>query len=158
MPTIRRTRTVAAEPADVWSLLADPHNLPRFWPETSRVEAVEGEPGEPGLRFTQVLTTSKGKSVRADYHCEEATRGSRIVWSQELEGTPFEGFMNSSSLEFGIAADGVGATKISIAAHRGLRGLSRLGAPMMRRATGELLERALEGIDSVVRRSSHAHR
>lgn len=158
MPTINRSRTVAAERADVWTLLADPHNLPRWWPETSRVEAVEGTKGTPGLRFTQVLTTSKGKPVRADFSCEEATEGERLVWSQDLEGTPFEGFMTKSTLKFELADDGDRTTKVAISAHRGLRGLSKLGSPMMRKATGELLERALDGIETAVGRRSGALR
>lgn len=152
MPTIKRSRTVAAERADVWALIVDPHNLPRWWPETSRVEAVDGEAATAGLRFTQVLTTGKGKFVRLDFHFREVSEGRRLLWGQDVEGTPFESFMSRASLLYELESEPDEATTVSISAHRGLRGLSRLGSPMMRKATGEVLENALDGIEEAVGR------
>jgi uncharacterized protein YndB with AHSA1/START domain len=146
MPTVARSRSIPAPPARVWDLVADPHNLPRWWPETVRVEDVHGEPGSRRSRFTQVFRTSKGTAVRADFRCKASRRGESIVWEQELEGTPFEGFLRDSELELRLApADG--GTDVTVEGRRRLRGLSRLGGPMMRRATGRTLARALEGID-----------
>ena len=39
MPTTRRSRTFAAEPNRVWSIVGDAHHLPRWWPRVERVEA-----------------------------------------------------------------------------------------------------------------------
>ncbi len=133
-------------PDRAWRLLADPHNLPRWWPETVRVEAVEGEPGARRSRFTQVLETRKGSSVRADYRCADSTRNERLVWVQQLDGTPFEGFLRRAELELRIAPED-GGSRITLVGRRTLRGLSRLGAPMMARATRRSLDRALEGIE-----------
>ena len=38
MPTTRRTRTIAAPPDELWSTIADPYHLPRWWPRVDRVE------------------------------------------------------------------------------------------------------------------------
>jgi uncharacterized protein YndB with AHSA1/START domain len=41
VPRISRRRRIDAAPDAVWSLVADPYNLPRWWPRTIRVENVE---------------------------------------------------------------------------------------------------------------------
>ena len=147
MPTVARSRVIGASPATVWSLVADPHNLPRWWPETSRVEDVEGSPGARRSRFTQVMKTSKGRTVRADFRCTGSTSGERIVWEQQLDGTPFEGFLRSAELELRLEGAEAGESNVRIEARRRLRGLSRLGSVMMRRATGRTLKLALDGIE-----------
>ena len=42
-----------------------------------------------------------------------------------------------------------GDTKVTMALDRQLRGLSRLGSPMMRRAIGRTLNEALDGLETV---------
>lgn len=130
----------------VWRLLADPHNLPRWWPETVRVESVEGDPGARRSSFTQVFETQKGRAVRADYKVVESTRNRRLLWSQRIEGTPFEKFLRHNELELRIEPSGE-ETRVAIVGRRGLRGLSRLGAPMMSHATRRTLDSALDGIE-----------
>jgi uncharacterized protein YndB with AHSA1/START domain len=147
MPTVARSRVIGASSATVWSLVADPHNLPRWWPETSRVEDVEGSPGARRSRFTQVMKTSKGRTVRADFRCTSSTSGERLVWEQQLDGTPFEGFLRSAELEVRLEDAEAGESNVRIEARRRLRGLSRLGSVMMRRATGRTLKLALDGIE-----------
>jgi uncharacterized protein YndB with AHSA1/START domain len=151
MPTVSRSRLIPAPAERVWALVSDPHNLPRWWPETIRVEDVHGEPGSKRSRFTQVLETSKGKPVRADFRCTAATAGRRLVWQQELEGTPFEGFLQKAELEVMVVpAEGTGSTEVTIEGRRKLRGFSRFGSPMMRRATGQTLRSALDGIEEAL--------
>jgi uncharacterized protein YndB with AHSA1/START domain len=155
MPNVARSRVIGASADRVWRLVADPHNLPRWWPETSRVEDVEGDPGSRRSSFTQVLKTSKGRTVRADFRCTASTAGRRIVWSQQLEGTPFEGFLREAELELRLepprSAPGAGErTSVTVEGRRRLRGMSRLGSVMMRRATGRTLTRALDGIEQAV--------
>ena len=149
MPTVARSRSIPAPPARVWELVADPHNLPRWWPETVRVEDVHGDPGSRRSRFTQVFRTSKGTSVRADFRCTSARRGEALVWEQELAGTPFENFLRDSALELRLAPAG-DATEVTVEGRRRLRGLSRLGGLMMKRATGRTLNRALDGIEQAL--------
>jgi uncharacterized protein YndB with AHSA1/START domain len=149
MPTVARSRSIPASPARVWALIADPHNLPRWWPETIRVEDVHGSPGSRRSRFTQVFETSKGTPVRADFRCKFAREGESIVWEQELEGTPFEGFLRDAELELRLDAE-AGATEVTVEGRRHLRGLSRLGSLMMKRATGRTLTAALDGIENAL--------
>jgi uncharacterized protein YndB with AHSA1/START domain len=151
MPNVARSRSIPAPAERVWKLVADPHNLPRWWPETIRVEDVHGDPGTRRSRFTQVLETSKGKPVRADYRCTASTAGKRLVWEQELEGTPFEGFLREAELELRIGDDADGATEVTVEGRRKLRGFSRFGGGlMMRRATGQVLGAALMGIEEAL--------
>jgi uncharacterized protein YndB with AHSA1/START domain len=149
VPTVARSRTIPAPPERVWELVADPHNLPRWWPATIRVEDVRGEPGSRRSRFTQVFESSKGTPVRADFRCTASRRGEALVWEQELKGTPFEGFLRESELELRLEPE-PGATEVTVEGRRRLRGLSRLGALMMRRATGRTLTEALDGIEDAL--------
>ncbi len=142
---VHRKRTIAAPPTEVWQLVSDPYSLPRWWPRTSRVENVE-RPGERRGEWTQVLETAEGRGVRADYRCTSSAEGERYIWEQQLEGTPFERHLSLSRVEIGIAASG-DATDVSIGSEQTLRGLSRLGSPMMRRGQGSILEEALDGIE-----------
>ena len=152
MPTVARSRSIRAPAARIWNLVADPHNLPRWWPETVRVEDVHGSAGSRRSRFTQVFETSKGKSVRADFRCTTARAGEMLIWEQEIEGTPFEGFLRQAELELRIEPDAADSqlTRVTAEGRRHLRGMSRLGALMMRRATGRTLSDALEGIEETL--------
>lgn len=149
MPNVARSRSIPTTPERVWALVADPHNLPRWWPETVRVEDVRGEPGARRSRFTQVFETKKGTPVRADFRCIAATAGRRLVWEQELEGTPFERFLRDSELELRLDPGGA-STKVTVEGRRRMRGMSRLGSAMMRRATGRTLTDALAGIEEAL--------
>lgn len=149
MPTVARSRSIQVPARKVWELVSDPHNLPRWWPETVRVEDVRGKVGSERCRFTQVFETKNGKAVRADYRCTAARENELMIWEQEIEGTPFEGFMRRAELELRIDG-GDAATVVTAEGRRRLRGLSRLGSPMMRRATGRTLAGALEGIEDAL--------
>jgi uncharacterized protein YndB with AHSA1/START domain len=140
MPNIRRSRTVAASPQKVWALIEDPHHMPRWWPGVVRMETVEDD------RWTQVFLTKKGRSVRVDFRLVESEAPLRRCWEQELAGTPFERVLNASITEVLLEPDG-GATKVTIEQHQKLRGYSRTGGFLLRRATGTKLEEALEGIE-----------
>lgn len=109
-----------------------------------RVESVEGE-GVDG-RWTKVLGTAEGRGVRADFRCVDSEPGERFAWEQEIPGTPFERHLRRYGVEVSLK-DEDGATSVSLAAQQTLRGLSRLGSPMMRRGQGALLDEALEGIE-----------
>jgi uncharacterized protein YndB with AHSA1/START domain len=143
MPRVTRRRAVAAPPAAVWELVSDPYNLPRWWPRTQRVESVEG--AGIGAQWTKVLGTAEGRGVRADFRCTDAVEGERIAWEQLIPGTPFERHLRHYAIEIALS-EADGGTAVSIGAKQGLRGLSRLGSPMMRRGQGALLDEALDGI------------
>jgi len=144
MPRVTRRRTIASPPAAVWELVSDPYSLPRWWPRTLRVEGVEGEGA--GGEWTKVLGTAEGRGVRADFRCSESVEGERYAWEQQVEGTPFERHLRRYAVEIELREPGDG-TAVSLSASQALRGLSRLGSPMMRRGQGALLDEALDGIE-----------
>lgn len=144
MTRVSRARVIAADPRRVWDLVADPHSLPRWWPRTIRVEDVRGK-GERA-RWTSVLETERGAGVRADFRCTASTEGTRYCWEQQLEGTPFERILRRATLEIGVEPEPSG-TRVALTIDESLRGLSRLGSPMMRGAVARRLDEALAGID-----------
>jgi len=146
MPRVSRHRSLPVPPATVWELIADPYNLPRWWPRTIRVENVERTKGGRRSQWTKVLESRDGRSVRADYRCISSAEDQRYVWEQELEGSPFERVLRSSVVEVGLEQAGDG-TEVTLTNRQTLRGLSRLGSPMMRRGTARILEQALDGIE-----------
>jgi uncharacterized protein YndB with AHSA1/START domain len=146
VPRVARKRTIAAPSADVWKLVSDPYNLPRWWPRTARVENVDRRSGGRRSQWTKVLQTAEGRGVRADYRCLSSAEGERYVWEQQLEGTPFARHLRASRVEVGLRPRG-GETQVTLSSVQSLRGLSRLGSPLMRRGQGAILDEALDGIE-----------
>jgi uncharacterized protein YndB with AHSA1/START domain len=146
LPRVARRREIEAAPAAVWSLISDPYNLPRWWPRTVRVENVDRKDAGRRSQWTKVLETADRRGVRADYRCVSSHEGERFVWEQELEGTPFARILRRSIIEIDVQPEDSG-TKVTLTSRQTLRGLSRLGSPMMRRATGRTLNDALDGIE-----------
>lgn len=142
---VSRTRKIAAPVGAVWDLISDPHSLPRWWPKVIRVEDVTGR-GQRA-RWTSVLETDTQKGVRADFRCTASTERERYVWSQDLAGTAFERILAQAGLEIKLAPAGTGQTSVSLTSEERLKGLSRLGAPMMRGAVRKRLDEAFEGIE-----------
>ncbi len=127
-------------------MISDPYSLPRWWPRTGRVENVERKSGGKRSQWTKVLETAEGRGVRADYRCISSAEGERYVWEQELEGTPFARHLRSSRVEIGLR-ERDGETQVNLASVQTLKGMSRMGSPMMRRAQGAILDEALDGIE-----------
>jgi uncharacterized protein YndB with AHSA1/START domain len=155
VPTISRRRVLESSPEDVWRVVSDPYSLPRWWPRTTRVENVERTRGDRRSRWTKVLETAAGRGVRADYRCVSAAERERYVWEQELADTPFERHLRSSVLEVALAPAN-GGTEVGLTSRQTLRGLSRLGSPMMRGATGRMLEDALDGLEHALGEAGEA--
>ncbi len=109
-----------------------------------RVESVEGEGSN--VQWTKVLGTAEGRGVRADFRRTELTDDERVGWEQQIAGTPFERHLRRYAIDLSLD-DAEPGTEVTIAAAQTLRGLSRLGSPMMRRGQGTLLEEALDGIE-----------
>ena len=145
MARVTRTRTVEAAPSEVWKLVSDPYSLPRWWPRTARVENVEGSGGRR-TRWTKVLETAEGRGVRADFRCVSSAEGERYVWEQELEGTPFERHLKGLQVKVGLR-EREGGTEVSLTEEQALKGMSKLGSPLMRRARGDVLDEALDGLE-----------
>jgi uncharacterized protein YndB with AHSA1/START domain len=133
---------IAADPERVWGVVEDPHHMPRWWPGVKRMESVEGN------RFTQVYATKKGRAVRMDFELVDSEPPRRRAWSQEIVGTPFERVLNESVIEILLEPAG-NATKVTLVHRQKLRGYSRTGGFLLRRATRARLNEALEGLDRV---------
>ena len=95
---------------------------------------------------TLVLGTKKGRGVRADYRVTSAARGERYVWEQRVEETPFEKIVRSAEVAISLEPHDE-ATAVTLTTSERLKGLSRLGAALMRGAAKRRLDDALEGID-----------
>ena len=144
MPTVVRSREVQASPAEVWELVSDPAQLPRWWPRVERVEGVTPR------KFTQVLRTPRGRAVRADFRVTDQDQGRRRVWSQDLEGSPFERILASSVTELRVAPSDGDRAAVTLEMRQRLRGVSRFGGFMARRAARKTLREALEGLERAV--------
>jgi uncharacterized protein YndB with AHSA1/START domain len=142
---VTRTRSVEAPPSEVWKLVSDPYNLPRWWPRTARVENVDPKPGGKRTQWTKVLQTSEGRSVRADFRCVSSAEGERYAWEQDLAGTPFERHLKALRVEVRMR-ERDGGTEVSLTEEQSLKGMSKLGSPLMRRARRDVLEEALDGL------------
>lgn len=139
MPTTQRAKTVDATPQEVWRVVGDPHHLPRWWPRVERIERVSGG------RFTQVLRTKKGRPVRADFRIAERSSPERMRWVQEIAGTPFAKVLASAEVLVELAPVR-GGTRVSLTLDQQLRGVSRTGGMLVRRASRKLLDEALKGL------------
>ncbi len=138
---------IQAPPQRVWEVVADPHHLPRWWPNTVRVEDVREADGEVE-GWTKMLGTESGTRVRGDYRRTRASETNVFAWEQELTDSPFERILRSATVE--IRLDGEQndtATRVTVRSEERLRGLSRLGSPLMRTAAGKRLDEALENLD-----------
>jgi len=143
MPTARRSRTVPAPPERVWEIVGDPHHLPRWWPRVTRVEAVTDE------HFTEVLGTEDGRSLRADFRVVDSRAPERRAWEQELEGTPFERVFVAASTEVKLLPEDDGGTRVTLVVRQQLRGSARMGGFVVRRATGRVLDEALDALEAL---------
>jgi uncharacterized protein YndB with AHSA1/START domain len=143
VPTARRSRTIAASVEEVWDVISDPHHLPRWWPRVNRVEDVDGE------AFTEVMTTAKGKVVRADFQLVQVEEGTRLRWDQRVEGTPFANLLKSASTEVRLAPSGR-STEVTIELEQKLNGFfARIGGYMVGRAAAATIEDALDGLERI---------
>jgi uncharacterized protein YndB with AHSA1/START domain len=137
--TAQRSRRLTVSQQELWELISDPHHMPRWWPGVERVEGV----GEG--RFTQVFRTKRGRPVRADFHVLDSQPPWLCSWEQELPGTPFARVLAESVLEVHLEPAGEG-TEVTIAQRQKLRGYSRTGGLLLRRATSAKLDEALDGL------------
>ena len=150
MARVTRSRTVAAPVGEVWKLVSDPYNLPRWWPRVGRVENVDVKPGGRRSQWTKVLETAEGRGVRADYRCLSAAENERYVWEQQRRGLAVRQARAQLGGRDRAARRAGEGTEVSLTHDQAMRGLSRLGAPMMRRAQREILDEALDGIEEAL--------
>lgn len=141
--TTRRSRVIAAPIADVWRLATDPHHLPRWWPATDRVEGVSP------AGWTSVLSTPRGRTVRADYSVAATDPPVLARWRQDLAGTPFERLFSELSYELRLTGRDDG-TEAVLALVQQPRRWARLGRIQLRGAAGRQLDAALAALAVLV--------
>ena len=145
-----RKRVVTAPVEEVWKVIADPYQMPRWWPGVERMEGVHDD------RFTQVFKSKRQRTVRADFRLlaseppgGQYTSGHR-TWEQELVGTPFERVLVESITEIAVEPADGGGTLVTLAQRQKLRGYSKTGVWAMRSATAKRLDQALEGLARIL--------
>jgi uncharacterized protein YndB with AHSA1/START domain len=163
MPTVRASRTIQAPADELWDLVRDAHHLPRWWPRVRRVEDVRDD------AFTEVMVSSRGRTVRADFRIVRQDRGARtLVWEQIVDGTPFERVLRSAETELHLEpleADrdgeaGEAKTEVTSELRQELGSrptgpfgrflnLPRLGSVIVRRAASATVESALDGLELI---------
>jgi uncharacterized protein YndB with AHSA1/START domain len=141
--TARKSRTIAAPPERVWEVVGDPHHFPRWWPGVVRMEGV----GPNG--FTQVFNTKKGRAVRVDFRVLEAETQRLHSWEQEIAGTPFERVLTESVTNVTLEPVDSG-TRVTVEQQQKLKGYSRTGGLMLRRATNKRLDEALATLEQLL--------
>ena len=135
MPTVARARDVAAPPER--RLAARRRPVPPAALVAARRARRSGRPAAasprssaaPRAGATSAPTTASTRSARAE-----------LLRPQELEGTPFERVLREAETSIAIEPGG-GGTRVADHAGQKLRGLSRLGGFMVRRATRKLARR-----------------
>jgi uncharacterized protein YndB with AHSA1/START domain len=146
MPTIRVERTIDAKPEKLWRVVGDPHHLPRWWPRVQRVEQVEDD------AWTAVMSTEKGRIVRADYRLLAFEPGRHRSWALEVEDSPFERFFTESVTELDVEPTDDGALHVQLALRQRPRGISRMAGWLFRRAGRRQLQEALDNLESITSR------
>jgi uncharacterized protein YndB with AHSA1/START domain len=137
---VRRDRTVAAVPADVWRVVSDPERLPAWWPGVSRVEEASRE------AWTSVLVSPKGKVVRADYTVVESEEPELVRWRHEVEESPFERLLTESTVLIELEPSDEGRTRVRVTLDQRPRGWARFSPFQLRAAATRQAELALEGL------------
>ena len=145
MPVVTRHSGYDAPLERVWKVVSDPYSLPRWWPRVQRVEEVSDS------SWTMVLMSDRGKPIRADYTLADSRPMELLEWQQELAETPFERMLSQSRIVIELGRDeDSGSTAVALRSTERLRGLARLGSPMVRRATRRRLSQALERLGELV--------
>ena len=139
----RRETVVAASPEEVWKVVSDPAQLPRWWPGVARVEEASPE------SWTSVLSSPRGKAVRVDYSRVEAIPEEQIAWRQEVEGSPFERILASAVTTLSLTSAGEGGTRATVLLDQKPRGWARFAPIQFRAAGSRQVKGALDGLEAL---------
>jgi uncharacterized protein YndB with AHSA1/START domain len=136
---VRRETLLPAPPQDVWRVVSDPARLPSWWPGVSRVEDVSRD------AWTKVFVSPKGKAIRADYTLVESDEPARLLWRHEVDESPFERILASSTAEIALEPRDEGTLLLITIAQRP-RGWARFSPFQLRAAATRQAAGALEGL------------
>jgi uncharacterized protein YndB with AHSA1/START domain len=140
---VRRETLLPAPPPEIWRVVSDPARLPAWWPGVSRVE--DASP----VAWTNVFMSPKGKAVRADYTRLEADEPKSLVWRHEVEESPFERILASSTTEIALEPRD-GGTLVRIALEQRPRGWARFSPFQLRAAATRQVTGALAGLEALL--------
>jgi hypothetical protein len=115
----------------------------------TRVEGVQERQRGRGTLWTTVQKTKAGRDVRADFRCLYSKQPTAYGWEQEIEGSPFAKVFRSAVTQIDLA-DADGGTTVKLEAIQRLRGMSRLGGFMVKRATAAQLDEALDSLAALL--------
>jgi uncharacterized protein YndB with AHSA1/START domain len=146
MPRVTRRRSVPAPREEVWRLVSEPERLPAWWPAVTRVEDATPH------AWTTVMTSTRGKAVRADYTRAEFDPPRRLAWRQELEESPFERILRESVTTLELEPEGEAATALELTLQHKGRGWGRFGYVQLRRAGARQVEQALDNVEALFER------
>jgi uncharacterized protein YndB with AHSA1/START domain len=146
VPAVTVSAVIGAAPEAVWDIVSDPYHLPRWWPRVQRVEEATPE------AWTTVMQSTRGKTVRADFSRLDADPPRRLSWRQEVEESPFERIMSEAVTEISLEPAAEDSTRVELRVAQRLRGLARFGGFMVKRATAEQLDEALDSLRIAVER------
>ncbi len=126
--------------AEVWKVIEDPYQMPRWWPGVERMEGVEDD------RFTQVFKTKRGRTVRADFRvlASEPPGGEYTAATapgpRRSRGRRSSACCSESITEI-VVEPADGGTRVTIGQRQQLRGYRGPAALAMRRATEQAARR-----------------
>jgi uncharacterized protein YndB with AHSA1/START domain len=135
----RRSRELDAPAGKVWEIVADPYQLPRWWPRVSRVEGVDA------LGWTTILASPRGRAVRAEYRLCLSEPETRRRWAQELEGSPFARLFVMNEVELRLEG-----ARVTVEIEQRVRGWARLAPFIVRRAAKKVADEALDGLEALL--------
>jgi uncharacterized protein YndB with AHSA1/START domain len=143
MPTVARRRSLEADPDEVWRVVSDPERLAAWWPAVTRVEDASPH------AWTTVMTSSRGKQVRADFTRVDFDPPRHLSWRQEVEESPFERILREAVTTIDLERGPDGGTAVELTLRQRARGFGRFGYFQLRAAAGRQLESALDGLEAL---------
>ncbi len=69
-----------------------------------------------------------------------------MLWRQEVDESPFERLLSEATIELELEEKGAEETRVRLTADQTLRGKTRFGGVMVRRAAKRTLDDALDGL------------
>ena len=96
-------------PEEVWTVVADPHRLPRWWPRTERVEAVERARLDDGPRHRARARRARGLRGSRPRAPRRARAGRRTS-----TGSPFAKLLADGGTELRLRAGATAAREVTL--------------------------------------------
>ena len=93
-----------------------------------------------------MIISYRGRAERSDYTRVESEPPRRMLWRHEVDESPFERLLAEATIELELEELDRERTRVRLTADQSLRGKTRFGGMMVRRATKRTLNEALDGL------------